>query len=127
MRFTTIALAIVGVVAATLMFMNTMGPVSGSNFLQSSTATGTAFNRFVAKHGKSYSTKEEYLYRKSIFEKAHDEVTKHNSQDGMSWVAGLNRFSDMTPQELKRYFRDGLHNLAEVQEVKATHQHVHQS
>jgi C1A family cysteine protease len=55
MKFRGIALAIVGVVAATMMLINV--PASGSNFLE---ASDSAFNRFIAKHGKSYATKEEY-------------------------------------------------------------------
>jgi hypothetical protein len=33
----------------------------------------------MANHGKSYATKEDYLLRKSLFEKAQEEVNAHNS------------------------------------------------
>ena len=75
MKFRGIALAVVGVIAASVMMMN-VGPTSGSNFLE---ASDSAFNRFIAKHGKSYATKEEYMFRKALFDKAMDEVTTHNS------------------------------------------------
>jgi hypothetical protein len=75
MKFRGIALAVVGVVAAaTMMLMN--GPSSGSNFLE---ASDSAFSRYMAKHGKSYATKEEYSFRKALFDKAMEEVTTHNS------------------------------------------------
>ncbi len=75
MKFRGIAVAVMGVVAAaTMVMMN--GPISGSNFLE---ASDSAFNRYIAKHGKSYATKEEYTFRKALFDKAMEEVTTHNS------------------------------------------------
>ena len=76
MKFRGIALAVVGVVAASVMMMMNVGPTSGSKFLE---ASDSAFNRYIAKHGKSYATKEEYLLRKALFDKAMDQVTTHNS------------------------------------------------
>ena len=104
MKFAGFTLAIVGVVAATLMVMNSSAPSTSTNFLETSDA---AFNRYIARHGKSYATKEEYLFRKALFDQAMEEVNAHNSQNGMGWVKAINRFSDMTPQEIKRYLGGG--------------------
>lgn len=51
----------------------------------------------MTKHGKSYATKEEYLYRKEIFEQYLNEMSEHNSQNGETWTMAVNKFSDMTP------------------------------
>jgi hypothetical protein len=107
MKFRGIALAVVGVVAATMLLMTV--PTSGTNFLESS---DSAFNRYIAKHGKSYATKEEYAFRKALFDKSMDEVTAHNSQNGPTWNKAINRFSDMTSQEIKRYLGAG--HLGEI-------------
>jgi len=42
----------------------------------------SSFNRYLAKHGKSYATKAEYLMRKDIHDKALEEVTEHNQKEG---------------------------------------------
>ena len=68
-----------------------------------------AFNRYIAKHGKSYANKNEYMLRKTLFEKAQDEMNAHNSQNGVTWVKALNQFSDMSPEEIKRYLGGGSH------------------
>jgi hypothetical protein len=39
----------------------------------------SVFARYLAKHGKSYATKEEYERRKEIFARQLKVVTSHNS------------------------------------------------
>jgi cathepsin H len=39
----------------------------------------SVFARYLAQHGKSYSTKEEYERRKEIFARQLKTVTNHNS------------------------------------------------
>lgn len=36
-----------------------------------------------------------------------DDVNSHNSQNGLGWFKAINRFSDMTPEEIKRYLGAG--------------------
>ncbi len=85
------ALAIVGVAAAVAVFaLSKPDAFEGMNLKSSD----SAFNKYLAKQGKSYATKEEYAYRKSIFDKAVEEMTQHNSQNDMSWSVSLNQFSD---------------------------------
>ncbi len=57
----------------------------------------------MAKHGKSYATKEEYLRRKELHDKAIEDVVEHNNQPGQTWFKTINRFSDMTVDERMRY------------------------
>ena len=49
------------------------------------------------------------MFRKALFDKAMDEVNAHNSQNGIGWFKAINRFSDMTPEEIKRYLGAGHH------------------
>jgi C1A family cysteine protease len=84
--------------------MNIQFADSSANFLETSDA---AFSRYITKHGKLYANKDEYMLRKSIFEKALDEMNAHNSQNGVTWIKALNQFSDMSPEEIKRYLGGG--------------------
>lgn len=55
-------------------------PTSNSaSFLQVIDPVDSVFARYLAKHGKSYSTKEEYERRKEIFARQLKAVTNHNS------------------------------------------------
>jgi hypothetical protein len=42
----------------------------------------STFNRYLAKLGKSYATKSEYLMRKELHDKALEEVIEHNQKEG---------------------------------------------
>jgi len=60
------------------------------------------FNEFVVTHGKSYATKEEYLFRLENFKAADEFIIEHNSQN-RSYTVGHNMFSDMTDAERRSY------------------------
>ena len=64
----------------------------------------SSYNRDLAKHGKSYATKAEYLMRKELHDKALEDVIEHNQKEGQTWIKAVNKFSDMTDTELKRFF-----------------------
>jgi hypothetical protein len=67
-------LAIAGT-AATLAFLGMSSAPSNSNFLATPfTEAERAFIDFIAKHGRTYATKEEYSYRLSIFEKNYEDI-----------------------------------------------------
>ncbi len=53
------------------------------------------FNDFLAAHGKSYKTVEEYAGRRAIFARALAFITTQNQKQN-SWKVGLNKFADMT-------------------------------
>jgi hypothetical protein len=42
----------------------------------------SSFNSYLAKHGKSYATKAEYIMRKELHDLALQKVIDHNSQEG---------------------------------------------
>ena len=54
----------------------------------------------MAEHGKTYSTREEYLKRKQIFEEHVKEINFHNAQPNMTWKMAINKFTDMDENEL---------------------------
>ncbi len=94
------ALAFVGVIAAVAVFALNQGPnISfGMNLKQ----TDTAYSEYLSKHGKSYATKEEYILRRTLYEVAVANVNAHNAVEGQTWFKGINKFSDMTPEEKRQ-------------------------
>ena len=64
--------------AALFALLQTPTASSGS-FLQVIDPVDSVFARYLAKHGKSYATKEEYERRKEIFARQLKVVTSHNS------------------------------------------------
>ena len=60
------------------------------------------FDSFLAYHGKSYGTKEEYLFRLQIYADNVKKIEQHNEQYPDDAVWGTNHMSDWTPQEYKR-------------------------
>ena len=48
-------------------------------------------------------TKEEFVQRYQIYQKAKEHVKRRNGQKNITWTEEINMFADMTPEELKRY------------------------
>jgi KDEL-tailed cysteine endopeptidase len=61
-----LSLAIVGVAACIAVWAFTSGSQVNNGMNLSS--SDIAFQKYMTKHGKSYATKEEYLFRKELFE-----------------------------------------------------------
>jgi len=61
-------LAIVGTAAVAAVLALTLNSVSSG--INLNMYSDSSFNRYLAKHGKSYATKAEYLMRKEIHDKA---------------------------------------------------------
>jgi serine/threonine-protein kinase RIO1 len=60
-----------------------------------------AFMKFVAEHGKSYGTVEEYKFRMQQFERTDKYIQEHRSTK-QTHTAGHNQMSDWTEAEYKR-------------------------
>lgn len=60
------------------------------------------FSSFVATYRRSYTTQEEYEFRRHIFNKNMDYINKFNSE-GHSWWLGVNQFTDLTDEEFKKF------------------------
>ena len=58
------------------------------------------FQTWAAKHGKTYSSPAEKIYRLAVFYKSYKEVEAHN-QTNSTFARALNKFSDMTQEEFK--------------------------
>lgn len=54
----------------------------------------------MAKHGKSYATKEEFQFRASIFKKNAEKIAFENVKN--TFELGLNQFADWTHEEYRR-------------------------
>jgi len=61
------SLAVVGIVA-TVAVLNTNSIGSSTRFLDTNNQIDVEFSKYMAKLGKSYATKEEYLFRRNLFE-----------------------------------------------------------
>merc|ERR1712164_201810 len=59
------------------------------------------FMNYMAEHGKTYKTAEEFAERFTFF-KAADELIEAHNASGASYTLGHNRFSDLTAAEHKQ-------------------------
>lgn len=59
-----------------------------------------AFGEYIAKHGKSFMSKEEHLERFEIFSDNLDKIEAHNARSDRGYEKGLNAFSDLSQEEL---------------------------
>merc|ERR1712241_309859 len=67
--------------------------------LTSGSGVGEEFQRFKAKHGKSYSSAKEESHRFQVFQSNLRKISEHNSQPGVSWRMAVTEFADLTAQE----------------------------
>jgi len=64
--------------------------------------TELAFVNYIADHGKSYGTREEYEFRLNIFAQKVAVIEKHNSENTDGHTLGLNFMADWTEHEYKK-------------------------
>ena len=100
MRTTFAKLALVGIAATAACLYLSSQPLQAGTFLQS---TDSAFTAYMAKYGKSYLTKEEYEYRRDLFEQNMAFIAEQNSQNDVTYRLAPNKFSDMSEYELQNY------------------------
>jgi hypothetical protein len=102
------ALAVVGVVAAIAVFaLNTQYVQKGMNL----SSEDSTFAEYLAKYGKSYDTKEEYEFRRELFNHHFNDIMEHNAKNDVSWFRAVNKFTDMTPVEINQHLGGGLRNF----------------
>lgn len=69
--------------------------------VHSSEGIDVAFEDFIQRHGRSYvKDTQEYLERRELFAQRKAEVMQQNNRSSR-WTAGLNKFADFRPEELK--------------------------
>lgn len=101
MRTTAYTLAVVGVVATVAMVaVNDLAGTSLYNI--EITQDNVDFANYLAKHGKSYATKEEFEFRFAQFQRNRALIGHHNAQNGNTYSLGVNKFADMTTSEYKK-------------------------
>ena len=61
------------------------------------------FDSFVKRHKKVYSSPSETEYRRSVFEQRLERIDRHNAKNS-SYKLGINKFSDLTFEEFKRFY-----------------------
>ena len=98
MRIQSFTLAVVGTVATAALLALSYTPQS-SGFLSES--NDSQFLDFIAQHGKSYGTKEEFQFRKEQFFKNLAEA-KSMLEENSTFTVGANKFADWTAAEYKR-------------------------
>lgn len=65
------------------------------------------FHKFMAEHGKSYSTREEHESRKRIFVDNLRKINQHNKEHASgqhTWTMKINHFGDLSPKEFKQQY-----------------------
>ena len=64
------------------------------------------FKKYLKKYNKSYLTKLEYLKHLNLFNSSFHKVINHNKNN--SFKLSLNKFSDLTKEEKKKYKTGGI-------------------
>lgn len=83
----------------------THSPSNSTNFLSLIEFEQQEFNKYLSDYHKSYSG-EEYVYRFKVFKDTLAYIKITNLQ-GLSHTVGINRFTDMTHDEVRKlYFND---------------------
>ena len=94
MKYATLALIIAGaaIMATSFYKMETANTVP-AHVIES-------FSKWTMKHGRAYGSPAEHSYRLSVFHKNYLMVKTHNESNS-SYTKALNKFSDMTHEELR--------------------------
>lgn len=58
--------------------------------------------RYLSRYGKSYLTKEEFDFRRSVFEANMALIEEHNADPSATFVMAENHMADWTEYEFKR-------------------------
>ena len=65
----------------------------------------TAFTKWMMEHGKAYGNESDRSYRLSVFAKTMAKIQDHNNNNlEATYEMGLNKFSDLTPEEFKAQY-----------------------
>lgn len=67
----------------------------------------TLFNEWAKKYGKAYASEEEYLHRFKIFIDRFYHLSNITKNIGVTHEVALNKFSDLTHEELKLMYHKG--------------------
>lgn len=94
-------LVTVGTVAVACLIASLMpAQYPGVSFLSAQQSdVEKAFIQYIAQHGRSYASKEEYPQRFEIFSANYKKVMEHNANPEATFKLGFNHFSDRLESE----------------------------
>jgi C1A family cysteine protease len=95
-------LAIVGVVATVAVIALNDNMSSTSLHQMEITQDNVDFANYLAKHGKSYATHEEYQYRFNLYKQKVAKINIENQKNGNTFFLVPNKFTDYSPSEYRR-------------------------
>lgn len=76
-----------------------LAAVAALLLLHSKPSHEVSFESWKVEHGKTYSSKFEETYRKTVFLKNVADVEAHNADKTQTYQKGINQFTDMTQEE----------------------------
>ena len=79
-------------------------------------ANDQRYMMYMAVHGKSYLTREEYDFRKAVYDKNMDIIEAHNLKKDETYTMGEGAFTDWTWEEFERLLGYADKKTIEVQE-----------
>jgi len=65
---------------------------------------GYEWEEYIRDFGKQFSSASDAAYHKGIFLRNIERIIKHNKSPRESWKMGVNKFTDMTQQEIQGHF-----------------------
>jgi len=65
---------------------------------------GYTFGEYVTEFDKNYDSAIDRAAHKSTFDRNLAEIIRHNADSSQTWKAGVNQFTDMTPEQMKVFF-----------------------
>eukprot|EP01060_Flectonema_neradi_P003173 TRINITY_DN12026_c1_g1_i1.p1 TRINITY_DN12026_c1_g1~~TRINITY_DN12026_c1_g1_i1.p1 ORF type:complete len:358 (+),score=99.66 TRINITY_DN12026_c1_g1_i1:47-1120(+) len=77
-----------------------MKAVSFALMMSLGAAEGYSFSDYTKEYGKVYEA-EEFARREEIFHKNLEYITAHNAEEGRTWTAGLNEYTDWSNEEFR--------------------------
>lgn len=97
MKYAAAVVAAAGAVATFALFS---GEVATTEMFLKDNEVETTFNEYIAKHGKSYGTKEEYQFRLNIFAENLRKVEENNKDtSGDKHMLAMNHMADWSQTE----------------------------
>jgi KDEL-tailed cysteine endopeptidase len=95
MNYKSLAILLIGAIA-----MGTAVYKTNNNVMEIPQEITSTFISWKAKHGKTYKTPSEQLYRLGVFFTNYVTIKQHN-QSNATYKMGLNKFADMTVREFE--------------------------
>jgi len=77
----------------------------------------TKYISYISEFGKQYGTKEEFNFRKALFDEKERKIAEWNANPNKTHNLGHNKFSDWTEDEFKKMRGTKINNNLNVEQV----------